>query len=123
MPKYRLIIAGSRGIVDPDAEVANAIARSPFHEGNVVVVLSGGARGVDRAGERWARQHGIPVRRYRAAWSHLGRRAGPVRNEDMARNADALLAIWDGESPGTRNMMELAYHIGLNVYASAIRYE
>ena len=40
---------------------------------------------------------------------------GYIRNEEMAKNADALVAFWDGESHGTKHMIELANRYGLKV--------
>jgi uncharacterized phage-like protein YoqJ len=42
---------------------------------------------------------------YPANWRKYGKRAGHRRNQQMADNADALIALWDGESPGTRDMI------------------
>ena len=41
--------------------------------------------------------------------------AGPLRNEKMARVADALIAFWDGKSRGTKNMIDLANMKGISV--------
>ena len=45
-----------------------------------------------------------------------GKRAGVRRNEEMADMADALIAIWDGSSPGTKHMIEVARRRGLKIY-------
>jgi hypothetical protein len=49
-------------------------------------------------------------------WESFGKAAGPIRNEEMADNAEALLAIWDGSSRGTISMIELARKKGLRVF-------
>lgn len=95
------------------AEVARAIAESGFA---VTEVVSGTARGVDRLGERWARERGIPVRRFPARWNELGRRAGYVRNLEMVEYGDALVAVWDGESRGTRHVISAATKAGRSVH-------
>lgn len=69
------------------------------------VVLQGGASGVDRVAQTWARTHGVACRQFEAAWEQLGSAAGRVRNAQMAQEADALIAFWDGESPGTGSMI------------------
>lgn len=108
----RVIIAGTRTITDP-AIIAEAIALAGF---DVTEVVSGGARGVDRLGEAWARARGIRVRVFPAEWARYGRRAGPVRNRTMAEHADALIAIWDGASRGTAVMIDAARARGLAIY-------
>jgi YspA, cpYpsA-related SLOG family len=107
----KTIIAGSRdGVTLKDMN--DAIAFSNFH---ITEVVSGTARGVDRWGEAWAKSTGVPVKRFPANWS-IGRQAGMVRNVEMALYANALIAVWDGESNGTRHMIEVAKRNGLKVF-------
>ena len=111
----RTIIAGSREIVDYELLVdlmEEAAAAGIFP----TVVLSGTARGVDKLGERWAEENGVPLERYSADWEKFGKRAGPIRNSLMVSKAEALLVLWDGESRGTRNVMMLAERAFLKVY-------
>lgn len=108
----KVIIAGSRDVTDYNT-VRQAISRSGFP---VTHVISGAARGVDQLGERWAKDHALPLLRVPAEWNTYGRSAGYRRNEDMAGVADALIAIWDGHSPGTRHMIETARRRGLRVF-------
>jgi hypothetical protein len=108
----RTIIAGSRGITNADT-VALAVEESNF---NPSVVISGTARGIDQLGEEWATVHNIPIERYPADWKLYGRAAGHIRNEVMASGAEALVAIWDGESKGTKNMIGLAQKHKLKVF-------
>lgn len=107
----RTIIAGSRnlGIL----EVAKAMAICGWVPS---LVISGTARGVDRAGEQWAREHGIPILRMPADWERYGKRAGMIRNAAMADNAEALVAVWDGVSRGTENMILEARRRNLRVF-------
>lgn len=100
----RTIIAGSRSITDYSVVQAamREIAWAPS------VVLSGCAKGVDQLGEQWAFENGLGVERYWAQWTLLGKRAGFCRNVEMAMAADALVAIWDGKSNGTRHMIQTA---------------
>ena len=108
----RVIIAGSRSMTDA-AQVTMAIAQSGFV---IREVISGGARGVDTLGEAWARTHHIPVRRFPADWQRYGKSAGFRRNEAMAHVADALIAVWDGSSPGTCHMIAMARRRGLRLF-------
>jgi len=116
----RCIIAGSRTITDWQL-VAAAVAASGFH---VTEVVSGGARGVDVLGERWARRRGIRIRRFPADWERYGRSGGYRRNAEMATYAaaedGALIAVWDGVSRGTGHMIDLARQHGLAVYVHRV---
>ena len=120
----RTIIAGSRGITDYGL-VCRAMREAVEHGlGAITQVVSGAARGVDRLGERWAREAGVPVAQFPVspeAWQR-SRRAGLERNVQMAENADALVAIWDGYSPGTSHMIRIARERGLRVYVLDLRY-
>lgn len=84
------------------------------------VILSGTAQGVDTLGEQWAEKNGVPVERYPADWARYGKSAGHKRNRDMGMRADALIAVWDGESPGTRGMIEFARGRGLKVSVTIV---
>lgn len=108
----RVIIAGSRGITDYNL-VKFAIKRSGF---DITEVVSGTARGVDSLGEKWAQEFGKSVKQFPAEWDTYGRGAGYIRNEEMARYADALIAIWDGTSKGTKHMIDEAVKKGLSVF-------
>lgn len=108
----RTIIAGSRDITDYNL-VVEACASCPWE---ITRVVSGTARGVDRLGERWAKERHIPIDRYPADWDTHKKAAGYIRNKLMAENAEALLAIWDGESPGTLSMIRLAQKACLHIY-------
>lgn len=109
----KTIIAGSRNITN----VNYLYTELPWP---ITEVISGGARGVDTLGEQWAFEHGIPVKRFPANWSKFGRGAGHIRNAEMALYADALIAIWDGVSPGTGNMINLARSKSLKIHVEMV---
>ncbi len=111
----KTIIAGSRSLHDYDA-VCKAIENSLF---DITEVVSGTANGVDRMGEIWASENGIPVKRFPADWNRHGKAAGPIRNQQMGDYAEALIAITTG-SPGTRNMIEYAKKKGLKVFVLTV---
>lgn len=82
---------------------------------NISEVVSGCAQGADAMGERFARRYNIPIKEFPANWSKHGNAAGPIRNAEMAKYAEALIAFWDGKSKGTTNMIETATKLGLKV--------
>lgn len=110
----RLIIAGGRSFPPnlADRLVAAAMNRLGTKPD---VVVSGAARGIDQAGERWAEANGVAVERYPADWGAHGKAAGPIRNRLMAENADAAVVIWDGGSRGSKSMIAEAKKRGLRV--------
>lgn len=112
----KVIIAGSRGITDIRL-VEKAIQSSEF---NITEVVCGCARGVDTLGKDWAISNNIPVTYFPAKWDTYGKSAGYIRNSKMANYADALIAIWDGKSKGTKHMIDLANKNGLYVYIDKV---
>lgn len=108
----KTIIAGSRGITDKRA-VLRAVFESKFC---ITEIVCGGARGVDAIGEEIARDLGLPVRKFVANWDLHGNKAGVIRNQAMADHADALIAVWDGTSRGTNDMMSKAKKKGLKTF-------
>lgn len=111
---FRVIIAGTRTYDDYASLKAYADYKLSRIEDDIEIV-SGGARGADALGEMYAREKGYSIKRFQAEWDRYGKSAGPRRNEAMAKYADALLAYWDGESRGTKSMIELAKANGLKV--------
>ena len=85
-----------------------------------VIIVSGTASGADILGCRYAAEHGLQIELHLAHWSRQGRAAGPIRNTDMAKCSDALIAFWDGKSPGTKSMIEIARLYGLRI--AVVRY-
>jgi hypothetical protein len=112
----KVIIAGGRDITDY-ATVAMAMTEAGFA---VTEVVSGTAAGVDRLGEEWAQRRGLPIKRFPAPWTEFGKAAGPIRNRQMAEYADALVAVWDGKSRGTKNMINQARARGLVVHVHRV---
>ena len=128
----KVIIAGSRQIMDyqlVSAVISNTLSK---HNIQITEVVSGCAGGVDTLGEQWAVEHGIKVEPFPAEWDDLtvpnalirtnkygkeyNARAGFQRNDSMAQYGDVLIAIWDGKSRGTRDMIKNAKSRNLAVY-------
>lgn len=109
----RTIIAGSRSIKDYET-VLEIVSESGFV---ISQVVSGGAKGVDTIGVQIAEDFSIPFVIFSADWDRYGRyQAGRIRNKQMAENADALIAVWNGVSSGTANMIDISRKLGLRVY-------
>ncbi len=104
---FRVIIAGSRSFQNYFL-LCQTMDRLLINITEEIVVVCGMAQGADSLGERYAQERGYTVRSFPAEWDRFGKAAGFIRNEEMAQNADALVAFWDGESRGTRNMIDLA---------------
>ena len=112
----KVIIAGGRDITDYSL-VLSALAESGFIPTEIV---SGMAPGVDTLAVQYAQENNLPLQQFWAEWNFYGKSAGPIRNRKMAEYGDALIAIWDGESRGTKNMIEEATKRGLKVYVKMV---
>jgi hypothetical protein len=110
---FKVIIAGGREFSDYrllKERCDHFLARQKN-----VVVISGCARGADMLGERWAYERGHDIMRMPADWEKHGKMAGRIRNVEMAKQAHAVIAFWDGESHGTKHMIETAVRNGLGL--------
>lgn len=111
----KLIIAGSCPPKDQDPTLAEkfgkalwtTLLRNMKHlPMEIEEVVSGKAAGGDRAGEVYADLMNIPVKSFPADWTKHGKKAGPLRNIDMAEYADAAVVLWDGKSTGSWHMVQ-----------------
>ena len=109
----KLIINGGRDF--ENYELAKQEFDKVFEHYNILEIVSGGARGSDKIGERLAKEYNIALKRFIPDWDGLGKKAGHVRNREMGDYADALLSFWDGESKGTNGMIEYAEKKGFIV--------
>ena len=87
-----------------------------FSEGMPSTVVHGTARGADTLGCQWASTWGLSIMPFPADWHTHGKAAGHIRNAEMADYADVLVAFWDGESKGTKGMIDVALKKGLEVH-------
>ena len=69
---------------------------------NIDLIVSGGAKGADSLAEELAVKHDIPTKIYPANWLRYGKSAGMIRNKEIVRAADVVIAFWNGQSPGTK---------------------
>ena len=72
--------------------------------------------GADYLGEVYAKTREIQLKRCPGDGGKHGKKAGPIRNEEMAKYGTHLIAFPSQKSRGTRNMIKLAKDHGLNVH-------
>lgn len=108
----RLIIAGGR---DYTFKPADVLYLDELHaQYRIEEVISGGATGADACGEQWALTNRINLVRMPAEWAKHGRKAGPLRNRQMAEYADAVVIFPGGR--GTASMVREAKKADLEIF-------
>jgi hypothetical protein len=105
--QFNLIVAGSRTFTDRELLETKIYEYSQAVLPKQVVIVSGMARGADLMAYEFAIQSFEPVWEFPADWDKFGKRAGMIRNTQMAKIAHGLLAFWDGKSTGTAHMIQL----------------
>lgn len=124
----RLIIAGSRDFDDYkllEKEVDQYLYREIVvnhypdltEEIAVIEIVSGGARGADRLGEKYAENRGLPVKKFIPDWNGKGKSAGYLRNEEMANYGNYCICFNINRSKGSAHMENMAkkHSLGLKV--------
>lgn len=115
----KVIVASGRGFDDYKMMRQKLFERfynNKFFAGNIVKIISGMTDGADTLAIRYADENHLPKIMMPACWYYDRRRAGFLRNEDMLSIADALVAFWDGESHGTKHMIEISQEKGIPVW-------
>ena len=69
-------------------------------------IISGGARGVDQSAKEYALSHGIKLTEFLPEYNKYGRSAPLKRNITIIKNADLVLAFWNGVSKGTKYVIK-----------------
>ncbi len=100
----KVAVGGSRTI--DSYELIKSALDSLLVEGDIV--LSGNAPGADRFGERYAEETGLESKIIPSEWDKHGLKATMMRNEVILKASDFVICFWDGESQGTRHMLEIA---------------
>lgn len=109
----RVIVAGGRDF--EDYAMLRACLEFTLEPDDEIV--SGTAKGADTLGERYAKEYSVPLHKFPAEWDRYGVAAGPIRNKQMAAYSEKLVAFLSRlGSKGTKNMIETALKMGLEVH-------
>lgn len=107
-------VIGSRGI-----NIADIDAYIPQ---NCEELVSGGARGVDRAVREYARAKGIPLTEFLPDFARYRKGAPLLRNKQIVDYAEIVVALWDGASPGTKFVIDYCKAVGKPCLLHLIRH-
>lgn len=103
----KVAVIGSRGLEVSDEEIERLLPQE------TTTLLSGGASGVDQCAKRYAHNHGIPILEFLPHYDRYGKAAPLRRNEEIIKEADYVLAFWNGASKGTRYSLDLCRKTGV----------
>ncbi len=117
--KFWVIVAGGRDF--DDYQLMSEVLDDYFTDKADARIISGMAHGADALAIRYADEHKMTKVLFPANWKRHPRRAGFLRNEDMLEVATHLVAFWDGESHGTKHMIDIAKEKGIPI--KIINYE
>lgn len=113
---YKVIVAGSRTFNDYNLLKTTLISFLKGKRPSEIQIVSGGARGADKLGEKFAKQYNCKLRLFPADWENHGRGAGFRRNSEMSKYGDACVVFMRKEgSKGSQHMINLAKKEGLGL--------
>lgn len=72
----------------------------------VTEIVSGGAKGIDTCARQYAQEHDLKLTEFLPDYPRYGRGAPLKRNLEIIAYADQVLAFWDGNSSGTKHVIE-----------------
>lgn len=107
---YKIVIAGSRSFNDKCLlfnKVDERIKELGLEFEDVEIVC-GGCRGADEYGKQYATERGCELTVFVANWSRYDKAAGPIRNKKMAEYSNEAIVFLDGETIGSRSMINEA---------------
>lgn len=124
----KIIVAGPRDFKNKNT-VYNGISlvlqrlKDTYGELNNLEIVQGGANGVDALALQYAQENHIPYKTFNADWNKYNRAAGPIRNEQMAKYGEVLIAFKNQEHPtrGTENMIKTASKYNLKIFVVPIK--
>ena len=114
--EFFLLVVGSRSYNDYKTFSDKIDRALSLKKANDIIIVSGGADGVDSMAEKYARAHCYKFLCFPADWS-IGKSAGYVRNRQMHEYISkypnrGVMAFWDGKSKGTEHSFSLAKEYG-----------
>lgn len=94
----KVAVIGSRNLTVEDLE--------KYLPEETTEIVSGGAKGIDTCAKEYANAKGLKLTEFLPEYKKYGRGAPLKRNLQIIDYADEVLAFWDGQSTGTRFVIE-----------------
>ena len=103
----KVAVIGSRGLTVNDL--------GKYLPENTTEIISGGAYGIDTCAREYALANGIKLTEFLPEYDKYGKNAPLKRNITIIENADIVLAFWDGESRGTKFVIDICNRMGVSI--------
>jgi len=100
-------VIGSRGLTVDNLE--------QYLPEDTTEIVSGGAKGIDTCAREYALSHDIKLTEFLPEYSRYGRGAPLKRNLKIIEYADVVIAFWDRQSKGTKNVIENCKKLNVKV--------
>jgi hypothetical protein len=110
-------ICGSRSL-SKYSLIEESIKESKF---DITEINCGMAIGIDMLGYDYAIKNNIKVNKFYPKWDLWGISAGFIRNIEMVDKSDAVIAIWDGKSKGTKHTIDYTKKVGKFIYIKEMK--
>lgn len=110
----RVAVTGGRNF-DNEVAVETILAQACKQYGGFSVLIHGGATGADYLAKRWAQKNNIPILEFAADWDQYGKKAGPLRNQQIVDEGKPNLVIRFPGNRGTEDMTRRAEKAGITV--------
>lgn len=115
MKEVRVAVVGSRSIRDKEFVFQQLdYYLSRLMKDYEVIIVSGGANGIDKLSEKFAKERKLKTEIYLPDWNLHGKKAGILRNTQIVENSDYLIAITTG-SKGTQDSINKAINRGMPI--------
>ena len=75
----------------------------------------GDCKGIDTLTIKWCKENDIEYKVHEAKWNEHGRAAGPIRNGQMIKLVDTLIAFPGPTSTGTQDAIRQARKLNLKI--------
>lgn len=103
----KVAVIGSRGLTVNDL--------GKYLPAETTEIISGGAKGIDACAREYAAAHNIKLTEFLPEYEKYGKSAPLKRNIEIIKNADVVLAFWDGKSRGTKFVIDKCAELGKEI--------
>jgi len=123
---YKIAVIGSRKITDKQMiynnlnYLINTLLKWNKIQLNKLIIVSGKAIGVDRIAMQYAIDNNLIDWNILADWDKYGKRGGMLRNPNIIKHSDRIIAFQLDNSKGTQNGIDHAMKMNKKIHVISI---